>query len=460
MSTTEISQKILENLGGIENVTGVSQCATRLRFNLNDASLANEAALKGIKEVMGVMHAGGQYQVIIGNDVAKYYAEISKICDTNKPNQAGTKTVAKGESRFNQAMNYISGTMSSLIPPLVGSAILKGLLSILVTLKWLDGGSSTYAILSGASNAILYFLPIIVAFSAAKKLNVNPIVAACIGGALMEPSIAGLVNNTGDIVHFIGLPVMTFSYASSLFPSLLAVWLYSYVEKWLEKKCPKDLKLMAIPFVGLVLFVPLTLIVFGPFAFYVAKGVSIAYNAIFAFSPVITGSLIGALFPFLVIFGLHWAILPICVNDFATAGFSSLYGLWLGANLAQWSLPFGVAIGTKKKEERNVAFSMIFTLLFSGITEPVMFGYVLRNKKFIIPLVTAGAIGGGLLGLFNNVSHGFAFLNLFSLPLFKANGSTLLFVVIAVVEIIIGAILTKIYVFSKKNVSGSAYDNN
>jgi beta-glucoside PTS system EIICBA component len=444
MKYETISRDILENVGGEKNVVSVSHCATRLRLTLKDDNLIKDDEIKKNKEILGTMNAGGQYQIIIGTDVAKYHEEIAKICNIDSENGRKDKFI-------NAFLSYISGSMTPLMAPLIGSSILKGFLALFVSLNIMAGDSSTYAILSGISNAVFYFLPILVAFSAAKKLDVNPFIAACIGAALMEPSISALMQGTGSIVSFFGLPIMMFGYASSLFPSLIAIWLYAIAEKKMQKYVPKDLKLMVIPLVGLVVFVPLTLLVFGPFAFYLANGVSAAYNAIYAFSPILTGSLIGATFSFLVLFGLHWALIPICINDFAMYGFSSLYGLWLSANLAQWSLPFGVVLGTKNKEERNFALSCIFTALVSGVTEPIMFGIVLRNKKFIVPLVSAGAIGGALLGLFNNVSFGFVFLNLFSLPVIKANGSTALFIGLAVIEIIIGAVITKMYVYSKKN---------
>ncbi len=447
-----ISKMILEQVGGAENVQHLYHCATRLRFSLKDVSKANKEGIQAIPEVLGTQVNANEFQAIIGNDVHSYYEELVKlgVSGSGSDDSETADTATKKESIVTRALNYISGSVSPLMTALIGSSVLKGLISFLTFIHLLEEGTSTYLILSGASNAVFYFLPILVAVSAAKKLGVNEFVAACIGGALMEPNIAGLMVNTGDIVRFFGLPVMTFSYASSLFPSLLAILMYSYVEKYLNRVVPKDLKMIVVPLAGLLIFVPLTLIVFGPFAYYVANFISSAYQFVYNLSPILTGAFVGAFFPFLVIVGLHWAVLPIVINDFAMTGISSLYGIWMSANLAQWSLPFGVAAGTKDKQERNVAFSNIFTELLSGVTEPVMFGYVLQNKKFILPLMLTGAIGGALFGMFNVVATGFVFLNIFTFPMLNANGSIPLFVALSLIELVLGAVLTVIFVYKRK----------
>lgn len=240
MSIQKNVKSILENIGGKSNINQVSHCATRLRFQLKDTQIIQKENIEKIDGILGINIVGNECQIIIGGDVTKYYPIVQSEIGEVKM----TSTIKKKRSikDFGYSfLDFISGTMTPLIPALIGCSMIKGLLILLTQFSLINAESSTYAILNAASNAVFYFLPILVAFSAAKKLEVNPFIAACISAALMEPSFSGLMKNTGDIVNFFGIPVMMFSYASSLIPALLSTWLYSFLWKFLEKKMPSSI---------------------------------------------------------------------------------------------------------------------------------------------------------------------------------------------------------------------------
>ncbi|GAA4664083.1 PTS transporter subunit EIIC [Frondihabitans cladoniiphilus] len=480
MSYETATEEILAKVGGLPNVTQVQNCATRLRLTLKDLTAVDAAGLEAMPEVLGTVNTGRQYHIVIGNDVPKYRQEVVRYAAAHGVDFAGgavppqavrtleerrvdaelMKERVSGASRAKSVasavLNYIAGAMSPLLPALVGSGILKGFLAVAVAIGLLDAKSSTYVIFAGISSAVFTFLPILVAFTAARTLGVNEYIAATIGAALMAPTITALVTSPGKVVDFLGIPAHMFDYSSTLFPSLVAIWVYSYADKWLNRVVHKDFKMLVIPFVGLVVFVPFTLLVLGPLAYYISQGISVGYTAMFDFSPILTGLVIGAVFSFLVLFGIHWAFIPIMITAIATTGVSSLFVLAGASNLAAISLPLGILLWTKVARERTIAGGLLFTAIFSGVTEPIMFGYVLRNKRFVAPLVITGATIGAAFGFFNAEAHGFALLSLFALPLLTANGSTLLFAILAVGGLVLGAIVTRFFLFSRKAVQERA----
>lgn len=450
MDKQEIAKKILEDVGGSKNVKNVTHCATRLRFTLADSSLVKEDEIKNEESVMGIMKAGGQFQIIIGSDVSSYFSFIKEMLgDVKDSSENESPENNEKQGIMNKVLDYISGTMAPIIPPLVGCSLLRGVLTILVSAGLLSDKSSTYAIWYAATNAIYYFLPMIASFSAAIKLKVSPYIAVCITGALLTPQFTALFTETGNVVKFLGMPVMMFDYASSLFPALIAVWLYSYAEKWLNKVIMDSLKVVLVPLIGVAVFVPLTAMIFGPMAYYLAQGFATVFDAIYAFSPVLSGALVGGSFSFLVIFGIHWAIVPMVLNELAIYGVSKLFGVWWFANMSQWTVPAGILISTKDKKERTVAASNLISCLISGITEPVMFGYVLRNKKFAVPIAVSGAVTGALGGLFGVKVFTFTIPSILAIPTITTDGGTVLFIGLVIVEFIIGMLITKFYVYKK-----------
>ena len=438
-------KSILENIGGKANVDQISHCATRLRFQLKDTHIIKKDNIEKLDGILGVNIVGNECQIIIGGDVIKYFpivqSEIGQI--KSVPIKTKKKTIKDYRYAF---LDFISGTMTPLIPALIGCSMIRGFLILLTQFGWMNAESSTYAILNAASNGIFYFLPILVAFSAAKKLEVNPYIAACISAALMEPSFSGLMKNTGDIVDFLGIPVMMFSYASSLIPALLSTWLYSFLWKFLEKKVPSSIAGVFNPAICLAIFVPLTAILFGPIAYYIGNFVGDLFNGINGISPIIAGIFIGVTMNYLVISGVHWVITAICLNEFALNGYSTLFGYWWCACISYIAIALGAILVAKNKKERSLAISCSIVAIFGGVSEPTLYSYLLRNKKYAIPMAISGALGGALAGLLGTKATAFSMATVFTVSCVEMNGSFITSCIVFLAQIIVGVICTKIFV--------------
>ncbi len=452
MSIQKNVKSILENIGGKSNINQVSHCATRLRFQLKDTQIIQKENIEKIDGILGINIVGNECQIIIGGDVTKYYPIVQSEIGEVKM----TSTIKKKRSikDFGYSfLDFISGTMTPLIPALIGCSMIKGLLILLTQFSLINAESSTYAILNAASNAVFYFLPILVAFSAAKKLEVNPFIAACISAALMEPSFSGLMKNTGDIVNFLGIPVMMFSYASSLIPALLSTWLYSFLWKFLEKKMLSSIAGVFNPAICLAIFVPLTAILFGPIAYYIGNFVGDLFNSINAISPIIAGIFIGVTMNYLVISGVHWVITAICLNEFALNGYSTLFGYWWCACISYIAIALGAILIAKNKKERSLAISCSVVALFGGVSEPTLYSYVLRNKKFAIPMAISGALGGALAGLLGTKATAFSMATVFTVSCVEMNGSFITSCIVFLAQIIVGVLCTKIFVGKSSSIS-------
>lgn len=436
---------ILENIGGKSNINNISHCATRLRFQLKDTQVVQKENIEKLDGILGVNIVGNECQIIIGGDVVKYYPVVkSEIGEMKNITVSKKKKTLKDYGQ--DFLGFIAGTMTPLIPALIGCSMIRGLLILLTQFGWLNAESSTYAILNAASNGVFYFLPILVAFSAAKKLNVNPYIAACISAALMEPSFSGLMQNTGDIVDFLGVPVMMFSYASSLIPSLLSTWLYSLLWKFLEKKVPSSIAGVFNPAICLAIFVPLTAVLFGPIAYYIGNFVGDLFNNINSISPIIAGIFIGVTMNYLVISGFHWVITAICLNEFALNGYSTLFGYWWCACISYIAIALGAILVAKNKKERSLAISCSIVAIFGGVSEPTLYSYLLRNKKYAIPMAVSGALGGALAGLLGTKATAFSMATVFTVSCVEMNGSFITSCLVFLAQIVVGVICTKIFV--------------
>ena len=391
MNIRDNVKKIIENIGGKTNVTSVSHCATRLRLSLADTNKLNKEAVSKIDGVLGCNLVGNECQIIIGGDVVKYYPIMTDELGFEKQNDVKQSSKL---SIFQRVLDFISGTMTPLIPALIGASVIRGILILLTQFNLMDGTSATYSILYAASNAIFYFLPILSAFSAAKKLNVNPYIAACISATLMEPTFTSLLTETGNVVSFMGIPVMMFNYSSSLIPALLSTYVYSILWKYLEKHVPSTIATIVNPAVSLAICVPLTAIVFGPVAYYFGQFIGNLFNTINGFSPIIAGIFIGVAMNYLVISGMHWVITAICIVEFSTNGYSALFGYWWCACISYIAIALGAIFVANNSKERNLAISCSIVAIFGGVSEPTLYTYLLRNKRYAIPMAISGALAG------------------------------------------------------------------
>lgn len=436
MDYRKSATEILEYVGGQGNVASVMHCFTRLRFSLRDESKVQKERLERVEGVIQVVRSGGLTQVVLGSKVEKVFNELSPMLGLdNRAAGTGASISAAGEgagsgaaepkgNAFNNVLQMISAMFTPLIPAIAASGLIKGLLTaarLIFKNYGMDiSNADTYVILFAASQVIFYFMPIFLAYTAAKALKCNPVIAMSVGATLVYPQIDTLIQNVKVATTIFGLPVTkgvwstgassrVFSYVESVIPIILSVVVLAYLERFLKKYIPEVLQIIMVPGLSLMLMIPVTLVVLGPVGIFVGNVIQVAYNSVIGFNAVLGGALIGGLWGVFVIFGAHRALLPIGLNDVAVSGRQNLLAFAGAANFSQGGAALGVALKTKNKQLRGVSISAVISAALVGITEPAIYGCNLRLKKPMVIAVICGALGGGLMG-FGNV-YGDAFAN-------------------------------------------------
>ncbi|GGH72620.1 PTS beta-glucoside transporter subunit EIIBCA [Paenibacillus silvae] len=455
MDHLKLAQNIVDRVGGRQNIQSLTHCATRLRFVLNDNRKADAKTLENTAGILKVVESGGQFQVVVGNDVSEVYKHIVAEGEFDGAGAAAGSEQEKKSIR-SAIFGLISGSLTPLIPVFAGAGLVKALLIVLERAGWIAVDSGTYAILAAAGNSIFYFLPILLGITIARVLNVNSYVAAAIGAALMEPNFTALTA-AGSTTHFLGIPVSLMNYASSVFPMFIAVSIYAVLEKFLKKIMHKNVQLFAVPFFSLVIMVPLTAMLIGPFGQYVGQWIGDIVNFLINSNSVIAGIILGGTWSFLVLFGLHWATVPIIMGNLSAGGdlIAPLAGTSVAASMG---IGLGVFLKTKDKDLKALSGSSFLSAILSGVTEPILYGIILRYRKTLIYLVAAGAIGGGLMGYLGVKLIVFNFfLNVFTLPA----QSPMLFYIIGVLTAIAGgALCVVLFGYESKKTDQGAKDEN
>jgi PTS system beta-glucosides-specific IIC component len=416
MDYSEIAQEILKNVGGKENVTKISSCVTRLRFELKSPELFNEDALKKVQTVMGTTIKGGQHQVVIGGKVLQVYDAMRPLLGEAQFS-ADDHTQWKDKTIPARILEYIAGTIQPTIPVLLGAGMVMSVVALIDYLHILPHESTTYVLLNTFSAAGFYFLPVLIAFAAARKIGCNPYVAAMIAGILLHPDFIALVNS-GSPITFLGIPVSPQSYGSSITPMILVIPVMYFVEKFAKKIMPDMLKTILTPAVTLLVTGALAIIILAPLANILSAGIGVGFKYIYTHFSIVGGFIIGGVVPFLVLTGLHnAAAIPIVFMELANEGYSILYPLLAFANIAVGGAAFGVALKTKNKNFKSVAYGAAFTGAV-GITEPSLFGVLLFVKRPFIAVGVTSAITGALTMVFKVKAIGLSLAGLGGIPIF------------------------------------------
>ena len=413
MNYENLAKQILKNVGGQENVSNLTHCATRLRFNLRDLSKTNTEAIKKIKGVMGVVDKGAQYQVIIGSDVSSVYKEILKLGDFKNSNSQND-----GEKKgFDKIFDIIAGTFTPILPPLTAAGMLKAVLVLLTTFGLMSKESQTYYILSFMADAIFFLFPVALGYTAAVKFKCNPFMGMLMGGIMIHPNWTALVN-AKEAVTLFGLPVKLVSYTSSVIPIILVVWVMSYVENFADKISPKPIKFFSKPLITILVMEPLALIALGPIGSILGEGLANVVTAINNVAPWSIPMIIGGASPLLVLVGMHYAFFPISFNDLALKGSENVLGPgMLVSNIAQGGAVLCVSLKAKNKDLKQLAGSAGLTALL-GITEPAMYGVTMKLKKPLIAVCSGGALAGLYIGLMGVVRYSSGSPGLASIAIF------------------------------------------
>ncbi|SDN47883.1 glucose PTS transporter subunit IIA [Bacillus sp. OK048] len=354
----------------------------------------------------------------------------------------------KKETFMNKLLGAISGSFAPILGVLAGSGLISALLTILTTFGWLSNESGTYAILSAAGHAIFYFFPVFLGITLANKLGANGFVGGSIGAALLEPHYVDLVTSKAQDVTFLGVPIILANYSSTVFPILIAVAIYSILDRSLKKVIYKDLQMFINPLISLVVIVPLTILIFGPFGTYVGEGLSVVIQFLSAKSGILTGAVMGSAWSFLTILGLHWAVIPIFLANLAATGLDPLSAMVAAAPFAQMGMGLGVFFKTRDKDLKTLAASGLVPSALAGTTEIITYGILVRFKRTMIIVAIAGAIGGAINGALGVKGTGFALPSFLSIPVFTPIG---LFLLGTLTSLIIAMVLTILLGYEGKN---------
>ena len=437
-----LARIIIQNVGGKSNIISVAHCITRLRFKLKDESKANKEVLESTDGVIKVMQAGGQYQVVIGNQVNDVYdavLEVGHLAAAGAVDEEGNaveETSGGGKkSPVSLLIDVISGILQPTLGVMAATGIIKGLLALFDFLGLIPAASGTYQVWYAVADGFFYFMPIVLGYTAAKKFKVNEFIGMAIGIALCYPA---MVNSTAGTVlgtvftgtafemsyylTFFGIPVImpASGYTSSVVPIILAVAIAAPLEHWLKKVIPDVIKLFVVPFVTLIVMVPLTYLVIGPIASILCSILSLFFNAIYSIPVVgglIGGVLICAFSQVLVIFGLHWSLVPLAMINYSLLGYDFILSPYFCVSFAQTFVVLAIVLKTKDEKLKKIAIPAFISGIF-GVTEPAIYGVTLPKKTPFIYSCIAGAIGGAFTGLMRTRSYSIGGLGLFGLPSF------------------------------------------
>ncbi|CAM3188266.1 beta-glucoside-specific PTS transporter subunit IIABC [Streptococcus dysgalactiae] len=400
---TELAKDIVAHVGGKENVVNLRHCVTRLRFVLKDESKADTDYLKARDGVVTVVKAGGQYQVVIGNHVPDVYAAVIE----QGVSGVGSLDVDEGDSApkgnlFDRFVDLVSGVFQPFLGPLAAAGIIKGIVAIMGGLMGMDAtNSALYVILNATGDGFFQFLPLLIAITSARKFKMNEFTALAIAAALVYPDITATVTGLKEagLDNVFGIPfaLPASGYLSTVMPAILAVWVASLIEKFMKKITPDVVKLFVVPFVTLLITVPLTFLLVGPIANLVSDGLSNALIATQGFSPIIFGFILGAAWQVMVMFGLHWALVPLAILQVATTGESAMFSPALLPNFTQTGVLLAILLKTKEQKVKTITTPALISSLF-GVTEPAIYGVTLPMRTpFIISCLVSGIVGAAMM---------------------------------------------------------------
>lgn len=437
---TQLAEIIIENVGGPENVEGLTHCITRLRFKLRDESKANTDVLKKTKGVITVAQSAGQYQVVIGNDVTDVYDAVCSKLGTIKASEAASDEEEK-QSLGNRLISLISGTFSPILGVLTATGILKGLLAlwsfIASSAFHVDVTSSgAYMVWYAVSDGFFYFLPIILAYTSSKVFKCNKMMAMALAGGLIYPTIANLSGSieplgsllTGTAFQmdyyttFFGIPIVmpTGGYTSTVVPVIVAVACASWVEKKFQKIMPSVVKGFMVPLLTLCVMMPVAYLFIGPVTSLLCSLIGAAIGAVFGIPVVgglIAGILVAALWQVLIIFGLHWGLVPLGIINLSTLGYDFVLAPSVVCVFAQATTVLAMIKRSKDKDFKEMAIPAMISGYF-GVTEPCIYGITLPKKKPFVMSCIASAVGGAIIGFAGCRTYSVTGMSVFGFPSF------------------------------------------
>ncbi|WP_413408194.1 beta-glucoside-specific PTS transporter subunit IIABC [Paenibacillus amylolyticus] len=465
----QLARDILSRVGGRENVNSVFHCVTRLRFKLKNESVAKTEELKNLPGVITVMQSGGQYQVVIGNEVPDVYKAVVKVGNFPSEGQVEEETDNSGKKvgLFSRFIDMISGVFTPLLGLLAATGMIKGFTAMFLSFGWITDTSGTYQLLNATGDCLFYFFPIFLGYTAIKKFGGSPFLGMAIGASLVYPTLSGLTAGdplytlfAGTLIEspihitFLGIPVILMSYSTSVIPIIIATFFAVKIERFFKNIIPKVVSTFLVPFFTLLVIVPATFILIGPVSTWAGQLIGAGATGIYDLSPVVTGLIIGGLWQVFVLFGLHWGLVPVMLLNLSTSGADPVIAMSFAASFAQIGAVLAVILKTKNTKLKSLGIPAFISGIF-GVTEPAIYGLTLPLKKPFIMSCIAGGIGGGILGLAGSKLYIFGGLGVFGFPSFinKATGVDSGFYMALVacgIAFILGFILTYVVGFKDK----------
>ncbi|MEI3868099.1 beta-glucoside-specific PTS transporter subunit IIABC [Microbacterium sp. CCNWLW134] len=440
---------VLAGVGGEENVQSLVHCATRLRFVLKDDAKADAQKLRATPGVITTAQAGGQYQVVIGNDVPEVYAAIGAISKIGAgAGGTGDGAEAPKGNLFNRFISMISAIFTPVLWALAGTGLLKAFLAAAVTFGWIDTTTSTYVVLNSLSDAFINFLPLALAFTAARYFKASEFTSFAIAAALLYPAATALVGVEG--LTFFGIPFTMANYVSSVIPIIIVVWLQSHAERFLYATLPAAVRRFVTPMIIVLLAVPLVFVVIGPLSALVSGWIAGGIGFVFTTVPWLGGALMGGLWQVFVIFGLHWGLVPLFTVEYQTTGQILLVAPVYAAVLAQAGAVAGVWVRTRNKTRRSLAAPATLSGFLAGITEPAIYGINLPLKRPFAFGIVGGVIGGAIMAAGGVFATAFVVPSALAIPALIGNGSTALMIVGLIAAIVIPFLLVVIVGFKEQ----------
>lgn len=454
MKYDELAKQIVDNVGGEKNVSSILHCMTRLRLNLKNNDKADVDKLKNLKGVIGVQFQNDQLQIIIGPQVGSVYNEILNITNIN----ASDDSEKKKEGIITKLLGVLSGVFLPIIPAIAGAGMLKALIALLKTFNLVPVDSYTFQLFNMMADCIFYFLPFLLAASAAKIFKANLTLSIALAAALLHPTILDLAK-AGEIssIEFFGAPVAVVNYTYSVVPIILGVWIMSFVFRFVDKHMPNVLKVIFTPTVVLLIMIPLELIVLGPIGSYLGSALTGILTYLFSLNSFIAGFIMSLTRPICVMTGMHQAFTPVVFQNLAEKGYDILLPTMMMSTMAQFGATFAMYFCLKDRQKKSIAASASVSAIM-GITEPALYGVLIENKKAFFAACLGGALGGGYISMVNFHLLSFATSSIVSLPLYFQ--SDVVNVVIAIsISIISSFVLTFILIGKRKDSNTEVLQN-
>lgn len=457
----ELAREIVKQIGGKENVISLTHCITRLRFKLKDDNKANDDVLKNMDGIVTVMKSGGQYQVVIGNQVAEVYAHVIKMLDLGET--ASDNSSEKKGGILDNALDVVSGIFQPILGVMAACGMLKGLNALFTAIGLYDSSCGAYLVFNAIGDGLFTYLPLFLGYTSAKKFGLKPMIGLVIGAIMCYPGIqasalsasreplyslfTGTSFASNVYIDFFGIPIMAMDYTSTVIPVIFVVYFASKCEKFFSKFVPDLVKFFFVPMLTLLVALPIGFMLIGPVTILGSTIISETVLAIRNISPLLAGAIVGFTWQILVIFGMHWGFIPVYINNMMTFGFDNVMMPFFACTFATSGVVLAIFYKTKDKKLKELALPNFISGIF-GVTEPAIYGLTLPLKKPFIISCIVGGIVGGYYGHFNFRKFMVGGMGIFEFPAMIAPDGSMGNLIVAVTGAVAALVLGFIFTFA------------